>query len=238
MDMTKVERELATEALTSLPFLSRGTETVDSVAAPAQREMLDYDGEVFEIWPGEGEVSLPEFEPEIDTLSLRLPSPDTQFMICDTSAGGIALRYGEGEAAVTLCLPHLTALPVEDMEAVLTLEGGDIHVPFETLMDKAQGADEKADPFSGEHVHWVYDEAADLGDTTADIDGFTPGEDSLHVALRPPGRSRPPKLTVEASFTGADGVVRLDGDVIAILRGAPHASLSDVVVSVRPDLFA
>ncbi len=236
MDMTKVERELSTEALTGLPFL-KDRLGVPNAPPPALDE-IEYDGEIFEIWPGEGEVSLPEFEPGVDTLALRLPTPDTQFAICDASNGGVALRYGDGDAAVTLCLPHLTDLPVEDMEIVLALEAGDIKMPFATVLDSAVGTPTKADPFAGDSVHWIYDEAASMGDTTADIDGFVPGEDSLHVALPHPGRGRPPKLTVEPSFTGADGVVRLAGEVIAILRGAPHASLSDVVISVRSDLFA
>ena len=52
------------------------------------------------------------------------------------------------------------------------------------------------------------------------------------------GENGAPDVLVEPSADGSDGVVIVNGDVVAILRGAPDATVSDVYAEVRADIFA
>ncbi len=68
---------------------------------------------------------------------------------------------------------------------------------------------------------------------------FTVGEDFLRVSLNPQiGENGEPDVQVLPSEDGADGLVIVNGDLIAVLRGAPGATVSDVYAEVRLDVFA
>lgn len=61
----------------------------------------------------------------------------------------------------------------------------------------------------------------------AEVDGFRVGEDVLHLMLDPhPGPDA--AILVGPSEDGMDSLVTLDGRILAILRGAPGASIADL----------
>ena len=42
---------------------------------------------------------------------------------------------------------------------------------------------------------------------------------------------------VAPSADGLDGLVTVNGDLVAVLKGAPHATVSDIYAEVAPDIF-
>lgn len=62
---------------------------------------------------------------------------------------------------------------------------------------------------------------------------FTPGEDVIYITVDVVPGSEPPVLEVEPSEDGNDGLVRVNGQAVAILRGAPEATTDDVVLVTR-----
>jgi hypothetical protein len=69
----------------------------------------------------------------------------------------------------------------------------------------------------------------------ARVPGFVPGEDKLQLSLEPPGADPyAPDITVTPSADGADGLVRVDGALVAVLQGAPGATPQDVEAVVLP----
>ncbi len=67
---------------------------------------------------------------------------------------------------------------------------------------------------------------------------FAVGEDFLRVTLEPvAGDGDLPEMEVRPSADGQDAEVRVDGDLVAILRGAPGASVSDVYAEIAQDVF-
>lgn len=90
---------------------------------------------------------------------------------------------------------------------------------------------------TGNDLFWVYDTGAAAA-PAAEITDFQVGEDFLRVSLNPQnGQNGAPEVSVEASADGSDGLVRINGDLVAILRGAPGATASDIYAEVRPDVF-
>jgi len=82
---------------------------------------------------------------------------------------------------------------------------------------------------------WLYSTAGSQADV-ADITDFLSGEDVLRISLNPAAIASG-NVYVLPSGDGADALVTIDGKVFAILRGAPEATLRDVFVETRPDLF-
>ena len=111
-----------------------------------------------------------------------------------------------------------------------TLDGG---AGNDTLiMDRADTATggEGADTF------WVYhDELSGSG--AAVVTDFQVGEDFLRVTLNPEAGLGDPELSVAPSDDGLDGLVTVNGEVVAILQGAPNASVHDVYAEVVADVF-
>ena len=90
----------------------------------------------------------------------------------------------------------------------------------------------------GADLFWVYHDSA-AGPDAAVVTDFTVGEDFLRVSLNPHiGENGEPDVEVSASADGADGLVTVNGNLVAILRGAPGATASDVFAEVNPDIFA
>ena len=91
-----------------------------------------------------------------------------------------------------------------------------------------------ADGGPGQDLFWLYGD----GSGVAEILDFKVGEDFLRVSLDPqaqaPGVA---EVQVEPSADGLDGLVRVNGDLVAILRGAPGATASDVYAAVEADVF-
>ncbi|MDF0601807.1 calcium-binding protein [Psychromarinibacter sp. C21-152] len=87
---------------------------------------------------------------------------------------------------------------------------------------------------AGDDLFWVYTTGAD----PVEVTDFALGEDFLRVSLDPQiGENGDPAVTVEPSADGADALVTVNGDLVAILRGAPGATASDVYAEVAPDIF-
>lgn len=90
---------------------------------------------------------------------------------------------------------------------------------------------------AGVDLFWLHHDAT-AGGGVADITDFQPGADFLRVSLNPAvGYGEALAVEVAPSTDGADAEVRVDGDLVAILRGAAEASASDVFVEVRADVF-
>lgn len=101
------------------------------------------------------------------------------------------------------------------------------------IMDRHDTAtgDEGMDTF------WVFfDGASGLG--FADVTDFEPGTDFLRVTLNPDLDHGDMIVEVQPSDDGQDGVVTLNGDVVAMLRGASDATLADVLFEAPVNVFA
>lgn len=77
-----------------------------------------------------------------------------------------------------------------------------------------------------------------VADDPAVIDDFMPGQDFLRITLDPQQFRADPQVEVGPSGDGLDGLVRIDGMVLAILQGAPTATMDDLHVEVLPDIAA
>lgn len=110
-----------------------------------------------------------------------------------------------------------------------TLDGG---AGNDTLImdraDSATGGD-------GYDTFWVYSDDAAGG--AAEVTDFRSGEDFLRISLDPDVDHGDINVDVSPSDDGQDGVVTVNGDTIAILRGAPDASAADVRVDVTDNIF-
>ena len=111
-----------------------------------------------------------------------------------------------------------------------TLDGGDgnDHLIFDRA-DTATGGE-------GNDTFWLYhDTGSGIG--VAEITDFTIGEDFLHIDLNPDLASGTPEVSVAPSEDGADGIVTVNGEVVAILQGTPGATIADVNVEIRENIF-
>ena len=66
-----------------------------------------------------------------------------------------------------------------------------------------------------------------------ELSGFEPGADTLQIAVTPDNAGNLPKVSVSVSDDGDDGLVYLDQDLIAILRGVPWADVEDITILPR-----
>lgn len=96
--------------------------------------------------------------------------------------------------------------------------------------DTATGGD-------GEDLFWVYHDGID-GSEAAEVLDFKVGEDFLRVSLNPQiAENGEPDVQVVTSQNGEDGLVIVNGDLVAVLRGAPGATTSDIYAEVKLDVF-
>lgn len=110
-----------------------------------------------------------------------------------------------------------------------TLDGG---AGNDTLiMDRA----DTATGGEGNDTFWLYSDA-EQGIGSAEVTDFVPGEDFLRISLDPELDEEGMVYDVQPSGDGSDGVVTVNGDVVAILRGAPGATIHDVYVEVTQDI--
>lgn len=101
------------------------------------------------------------------------------------------------------------------------------------IMDRA----DTATGGSGNDTFWVYDDGTS-GGGAAEITDFTVGQDFLRISLNPALDHGDAALVVGPSGDGQDGVVTINGQTVALLRGAPGASANDVYVEVAENVFA
>ncbi|MBT2131558.1 calcium-binding protein [Aliiroseovarius lamellibrachiae] len=120
----------------------------------------------------------------------------------------------------------------------------DWHIDNEAdTLDGGEGDDtiifDRADTATGgvgaDNFHLYFDD--DSGEGHADVTDFVPGEDFLKVTLDPDEDPDDVTLEVKASEDGADGVVVVNGEIIAVLEGAPDATSADVYVEVAQDIY-
>ncbi len=78
----------------------------------------------------------------------------------------------------------------------------------------------------------------DTGAGHADVTDFVPGEDFIRITLDPDVDPDTVDLNVSASDDGQDGVVTINGEVVALLQGAPDATAADVYVEVMREVYA
>ncbi len=111
-----------------------------------------------------------------------------------------------------------------------TLDGGEGNDTL--IFDRADTATGGA----GNDTFWLYHDSAS-GAGYAEITDFTQGEDFLRISLNPEVTSGTPDVSVGPSEDGQDGIVRVNGEIIAVLRGAPGASQADIYVDVPENIF-
>lgn len=91
---------------------------------------------------------------------------------------------------------------------------------------------------AGEDLFWVYHDG-DAASDAALIADFEVGEDFLRVSLNPNiGENGEPDVVVGPSADGEDGLVIVNGNLVAILKGVPNATASDIYAEVTPDVFS
>lgn len=110
------------------------------------------------------------------------------------------------------------------------LDGGDGNDTL--IMDRADTA------IGGEgfDTFWVFFDGI-AGTGAAMVEDFTPGEDFLRISLNPEIDHGSMDLTVEPSADGQDGVVSVNGEVVAVLHGTPTATAADVLVEISENIF-
>jgi Ca2+-binding RTX toxin-like protein len=89
---------------------------------------------------------------------------------------------------------------------------------------------------AGSDTFWLYFDQA-TGSGHAEITDFEIGLDFLRIELNPEVVRGEPVLEVAPSEDGADGIVKIDGIIVAVLRGAPQATAADIFVEIREDVF-
>lgn len=110
------------------------------------------------------------------------------------------------------------------------LDGGDGNDTL--IFDRADTATGGA----GNDTFWLYhDTGSGIGH--AEITDFSTGEDFLRISLNPDLTSGTPVISVTPSEDGLDGVVTVNGEVVAVLQGAPGASAADIYVDVPENIF-
>lgn len=112
-----------------------------------------------------------------------------------------------------------------------TLDGGSGNDTL--IMDRA----DSATGGEGYDTFWVYFDDAS-GGGAAEVGDFTPGEDFLRISLNPALDHGDMALSVAPSDDGQDAVVSVNGEIVAMLRGAPGATEADVLVEVSENIFA
>lgn len=110
-----------------------------------------------------------------------------------------------------------------------SLSGGDGDDTL--IMDRADNAEGGA----GMDTFWVYFDKG-TGEGAADIRDFETGTDFLRVTLNPDLDHGEMEVDVSASDDGQDGIVTLNGEVVAVLRGAADASIADVLFEIPENL--
>ncbi|MEJ2037078.1 MAG: hypothetical protein P8X69_13995, partial [Maritimibacter sp.] len=100
------------------------------------------------------------------------------------------------------------------------------------IMDRA----DTAEGGEGNDTFWVYFDAGS-GSGAAEITDFTPGEDFLRISLNPDIVKSGPEISVGPSEDGQDGLVIVNGETVAVLRGAPGATEADIYIDVTDVVF-
>lgn len=85
---------------------------------------------------------------------------------------------------------------------------------------------------TGEDVFWIYPEGS--GAEPAVITDFKPGEDFLRITLE---HGSGGEVAVVPSDDGADMLVKVDGQTVVVLQGATGASMQDLYVEVRDEIY-
>jgi hypothetical protein len=207
---------------------------------------------------GEGTIEIRQSRPLI--------SSDTGIEVVDAGAGDDQITTGDGAAFVFGNEGDDTLTAGEGAAALYGGEGQDVLAagPGETgqYLDGGTGDDQifgslgddtlvggdgddmlifdrndEATGGAGNDVFWLCHDGP-YGCDIAEVTDFVVGEDFLRVSLNPHiGENGEPDIIVEPSMDGNDGMVIVNGDLVAILRGAPTATVSDVYAEVRPDVF-
>lgn len=87
-----------------------------------------------------------------------------------------------------------------------------------------------------DNFHLYFDHEA--GEGHAEVTDFVSGEDFLRVTLNPDVDPDNVELDVSPSEDGNDGVVSVNGEVVAVLEGAPDATTADIYVEVMQEIYA
>jgi len=157
----------------------------------------------------------------------------------DSIRGGFGadlLRGGSGDDVIDhlgrteereIIEQHNFAWHIDDAADSLEGGAGDDTLIFDGS-DVASGGE-------GSDLFWLYTEG---DEDVAEVADFQVGQDFLRVSLNPNiGENDEPEVLVQPSEDGADGMVIVNGDLVAILRGAPTATASDIYAEVQGDVF-
>ena len=87
-----------------------------------------------------------------------------------------------------------------------------------------------------QNVSWLVPGKGGAAATPPVIEDFSAADDVLSVTLKPGFSDGPLDVTIVPSADGADGIVQVDGTPVAILRGVPDASPSQIHVELQSKL--
>lgn len=79
---------------------------------------------------------------------------------------------------------------------------------------------------------WI-DGSSDTGLAYAEIEDFETGQDILHISMAPESITGELDVDVTQSDNGMDALVFVENELIAILKGAPDATVDDIVVAIE-----
>lgn len=198
---------------------------------------------------------------QIDFSGLgALPTGDISVAFCDESgeppadilplddvlSAPTVLQPGAGDEA-TVPTGDLASDVLDPLAPEPSLPTGEtVADPLEPVLDP--DPDQALDPGLGTETGSATAEATDpsviyAGATgtepqIADISDFDPSEGPLQIIYYRTDPLEEPFLEVSPSWDGADGIVTIDGEVTAILRGVPEATTDDVALDIQTILSA
>ncbi|MGH1370092.1 MAG: calcium-binding protein [Maritimibacter sp.] len=89
---------------------------------------------------------------------------------------------------------------------------------------------------SGMDTFWLYNDG--MSESVAQITDFENGIDTLRITLDPEGAWGDMEVAVTPSLDGLDGIVSVNGETMAILRGGASATTGDIYVELGQNITA
>lgn len=171
--------------------------------------------------------------------------PDSDFQTDDNST---FLQHFLGEEpGATTGIAHLDTQTTETLDPVLGGEHGhnasdDVSIAESDKHSGDGGNDVISDGVdvlsgsAGDDAFWLYHDT-ETGLGQAQITGFVVGQDFLRISLNPDTTNGTPSISVQPSDDGLDGIVAINGEIVAILQGTPGASTADIYVDTPQNIF-
>ncbi|MEM6324516.1 MAG: hypothetical protein AAF748_12555 [Pseudomonadota bacterium] len=182
------------------------------------------------------------FMPGRDHVEIDLSSTQADILYTGheaTEHPGFTLRIDD-ETTIDVCFPGLADIPVDAVSLLIRDRdtGGPVCLHLADLI--AAMAEDGGAP-SGSAAAWDRDleEEARAGAAlyaVEEVTGFIAGEDVLRLSV--PGMGPSPQIDVSPSPDGGDSWVRVDGALVAVLKGEPSATIWDIYLEAEANTAA